>query len=85
MNASWMLAQLSLSHYVYLYVCCWRSKGRNKKLFNGTCTHGGLGITDGVCTVVSKNYIQVIVFYLLAQTKVIYICIYIYKPINKVS
>lgn len=37
--------------------------------------------SDGVCSVVSKNYIQVIVFYLLAQTKVIYI----YKPINKVS
>ena len=30
-----------------------------------------------------KNYIQVIVFYLLAQTKVIYL--HIYKPINKVS
>lgn len=33
--------------------------------------------------IVSKNYIQVIVFHLLAQTKVIYL--HIYEPINKVS
>lgn len=33
--------------------------------------------------IVSKNYIQMIVFHLLAQTKVIYL--HIYEPINKVS
>lgn len=56
---------------------------RDEKLLYCTCTHGGLRLADSVCSVVSKNYIQVIVFYLLAQTKVIYL--HIYKPINKVS
>lgn len=55
---------------------------RNEEFLNCTCTRGGLSIADCVCSVVS-NYIQVIVFYLLAQTKVIYL--HIYKPINKVS
>lgn len=50
---------------------------RNEKLLYCTCTHGGPGIADIVCSVVAKNYIQVIVFYLLAQTKVIYLHIYI--------
>lgn len=72
MNASWMLVRLSVSHRVY--VCCWRSKRGGR---GWESTHGGLGISDGVCSVVSKNYIQVIVFYLLAQTKVKYIFAYI--------
>lgn len=89
MNASWMVVRLSLSHCAY--ICTFAAGGlkgdqgweRNKKLLYSTCIHGGLSIVDGVCSVVSKNYIQVIVFYLLAQTKVIYL--HIYKPINKVS
>lgn len=87
MNASWMLVSASVSHVM----CTFAARGlkgdrgweTSKKLLDDTCTHGGLGITDSVRSVVSKNYIQVIVFYFLAQTKVIYL--HIYKPINKVS
>lgn len=45
-------------------------------------SHGARRIQDGVCCVVSKNYIQVIVFDLLAQTEVIHIYIYICIYIN---
>lgn len=75
MNSSWMLTQLGLS----VTFAAGGLKGgwpRNAMMFNCTCTYGGLG-----------NCIQMIVFNLLAQTKVKYIYIYfhIYEPINKVS
>lgn len=73
MNASWMLVRLSLSRYVYVMET---EAGR---------VHMEDTASQTVCSVVSKDYIQVIVFYLLAQTKVIYIYLHIYKPINKVS
>lgn len=81
MNASLMLVGLSRSYCVYMYVCCWRflepdEAGGEKRsfvlhMYTQRTPHRRL------CALLSQNYIQVIVFYLLAQTKVIYLHIYI--------
>lgn len=86
-DASWTLVGLSLHRDAHLCacaclcVCCWWSK--EIRCSNTARAHAEDSAQLAACSVVSKTHIQAIVFYLLAQTKVIYL--HIYKPINKVS
>lgn len=75
MNASWMLAGLVYMMCI-MYVAAAESLTQ-ENTGEDTEQH------QTCLLIVSKNYIQVIVFHLLAQTKVIYL--HIYEPINKVS
>lgn len=77
MNASWMLVGLVYMMCIMYVVAAAESltqenRGEDTEEQHQTCL-----------LIVSQNYIQVIVFHLLAQTKVIYL--HIYEPINKVS